>query len=229
MHCLKFGRVSRQLFYTAIVFVLLSPAVLFSQDLGIPAGDIQRPAKGMEQPNAQMGPRIPPSMKVVAVRVSADDTVVGLLNPGSKVDVIGVIKRLDPSTNQTKNYSRTFLKALQVYSIGNRTRIDKIAKSGNSHASSIVGLLVTEKQSEALVFVQNNGSLKLVLRGDDVENDGGVGPFEEIRKALSKEDFKAYEEIRNLRALINDQEQVLQQFQKRLERLESLEQVKPSK
>ena len=81
------------------------------------------------------------------------------------------------------------MKALQVYSIGNKTTIDTSEKSANQSRTTIVGLIVTEKQSEALVFVQDTGSIKLVLRGDDVENNGEVEQFEEIKsEALKQED-----------------------------------------
>jgi len=131
------------------------------------------------------GPVVPEGMKVVAVRVAADDTIGNLLRPGHKVDVIGVFKGRERNSNRTTTTSRTFLKALEVYSIGNKTQHDSTENpSGNSNASSIVGLLVTEKQSEALVFVQDTGSIKLVLRGDSSENDGGVEQLEDIRQDL---------------------------------------------
>ena len=158
--------------------VTLAP---MSQRMPIMKGSIQHK-------NKSTGPPIPPNMKVVAVRVSADDTIGNLLNPGDRVDVIGVFKQRNRTTNQTSTKSRTFLKALQVYSIGNKTRVDSSEKSGNGSASSIVGLLVTEKQSEALVFVQDTGSIKLVLRGDDVENDGEVGELDEIEKIVAKKE-----------------------------------------
>ena len=142
----------------------------------------------IQHKNKSTGPPIPPNMKVVAVRVSADDTIGNLLNPGDRVDVIGIFKQRDRTTNRTFTTSRTFLKALQVYSIGNKTRVDTTTSSGNGSASSIVGLLVTEKQSEALVFVQDTGSIKLVLRGDDIENDGKVGQLEEIEKIVAKKE-----------------------------------------
>lgn len=155
-----------------------------SQGLPIVKGAIQHKSAGT-------GPPIPNGMKVVAVRVSADDTIGNLLNPGNKVDVIGVFKQRDPNTNHTTTNSRTFLKALQVYSIGNKTQVDITKSQGNGSANSIVGLLVTEKQSEALVFVQDTGSIKLVLRGDDAENDGEVGRLEDIEKIVAKkDDFK---------------------------------------
>ena len=159
---------------------------------------------------------IPQNMKIVAVRVAADDAIGPLLNPGDRVDVVGVFKKRDPKTNRTTTNSRTFLKAVQVYSIGNRT-----SKSVNSDTSSLVGLLVTQKQSEALVFVQGAGSVKLVLlRGDDLDNDGEVGSLDDIRERVAKEKFEVFEELKDLRARVDDQQQVIQQLQKRLDRLE---------
>ena len=139
---------------------------------------------GIQHKNKSMSQPIPPGMKVVAVRVSADDTIGNLLNPGDRVDVIGIFKQRDRNTNHTTTNSRTFLKALQVYSIGNKTTRDNKEKSGSSSGTSIVGLLVNQKQSEALVFVQDTGSIKLVLRGDDKENTGEVGELDEIRSEL---------------------------------------------
>lgn len=139
----------------------------------------------IQHKNLSTRPAIPPNMKVVAVRVSADDTIGNLLNPGNKVDVIGVFKQRDPNTNQVTTNSRTFLKALKVYSIGNKTTNDSAEKGNtNQNASSIVGLMVTEKQSEALVFVQDAGSIKLVLRGDDEVNSGEVEQIDKLKDEL---------------------------------------------
>ena len=300
MYSLKFGRVSRQLF-TAMVFVFLAPATLFSQNQ-IPASDFRRHIADEGHPNTPMGPvlvttgtfglltelteenvkieqwptniippeaittleeikdmvtltrmsrgmpivkgsigtknynppapGIAPHMKVVAVRTLTDDVIGPPLRPGNRVDVIGVFKRRDRSTNLITTNSRTFLKGVQVYSIGNRTTIDNDAKPRTSAASSIVGLLVTAKQSKALVFASDNGGIKLVLRGDDVENTGEVGSLDEVREMISEEeaeDIKVFQEIKNLRAHLDKQQQVLQQFKKRLEQLERLEQAEPSK
>ena len=137
----------------------------------------------IQHKNISTGPSIPEGMKVVAVRVAADDTIGNLLRPGNKVDVIGVFKTRNSVTNQRTTSSRTFLKALEVYSIGNKTEIDS-SERANQNASSIVGLLVTQKQSEALVFVQDTGSIKLVLRGDDADNEGDVG-LEDLQQELA--------------------------------------------
>ena len=142
--------------------------------------------------NTLIRPTIPENMKVFAIRLAADDTFGNLLEPGNKVDVIGVFKQRDSKTNQTTTTSRTFLKALQVYSINNKTRIDTSEKSENQSRTSIVGLIVTEKQSEALVFVQDTGSIKLVLRGDDVENNGEVEQLEEIKSEILKQEDESF-------------------------------------
>ncbi len=113
---------------------------------------------------------IPEGFKVVAIKVSEDDTIAGLLNPGDKVDVIGLFKpRKKSSKNET--FSKTFLKALRVFSVGNQMTASKSRTESSSRGSAIVGVLVTERQSEAIVYVQKTGSLKLVLRGDYVEGD----------------------------------------------------------
>ena len=144
--------------------------------------------------NTLIRPTIPGNMKVFAIRLAADDTFGNLLEPGNKVDVIGVFKQRDSKTNQTTTTSRTFLKALQVYSINSKTRIDTSEKSENQSRTSIVGLIVTEKQSEALVFVQDTGSIKLVLRGDDVENNGEVEQLEEIKSEILKQEDESFGE-----------------------------------
>ncbi len=109
--------------------------------------------------------RIPEGFKVVAIKVNADDTLAGLLSPGDRVDVIGLFKRADRT--QT---TRTFLKGLRVFSIGNR--MDAYDdRTNNENSSAIVGVLVTEKQSEEIYFVQRTGQIKLALRGEETRSD----------------------------------------------------------
>lgn len=116
--------------------------------------------------NKAMGIDIPPGFKVVAIKVSADDTIAGLLRPGDRVDVIGLFKNRDRGNNDT--ISRTFLKGLQVFSVNSSMKATTSDRQqGGSKGSAIVGVLVNEKQSEDIVYVQKTGSIKLVLRGDE--------------------------------------------------------------
>ncbi|MFK7767346.1 MAG: Flp pilus assembly protein CpaB [Mariniblastus sp.] len=133
---------------------------------------ISRLSKGMPivksaiLPKSQVGLiSIPEGYKVVAIKVNGDDTIAGLLSPGDRVDVIGLFKRSDRS--QT---TRTFLKGLRVFSIGNRTSA-AIERSKGGTGSAIVGVLVTEKQSEEIYFVQRTGQIKLALRGEETDSD----------------------------------------------------------
>ena len=109
---------------------------------------------------------IPPNFKVVAIKVSADDTIAGLLRPGDLVDVIGLLKKRERGNSTT--VSKTFLKGIKVFSVNASMRAATTDRSvgGTGKGQAIVGVLVNERQSEDIVFVQKTGTLKLVLRGD---------------------------------------------------------------
>jgi len=119
---------------------------------------------------------IPPGFKVVAIPVSADDTFAGLLTPGDKVDVIGIFKVR--RKNEMRTTSKTFLKAITVFSVGNQMRSDLKREGGNG--SAIVGVLLNEKQTEQIVLVQKEAQLKLVLRGKDADEEESDGSLVEI-------------------------------------------------
>jgi len=102
--------------------------------------------------------------KLVAIKVSGDDTMSGLLNPGDKVDIMGFFKKRNRN-GQTQTTSRTFLKGLRVFSVNGRTRAGDREESISS-GSAIVSVLVNEKQSEDIYFAQQTGEIKLVMRGE---------------------------------------------------------------
>jgi len=122
---------------------------------------------------------IPDGYKVVAIKVSGDDTINGLLTAGDKVDVIGLFKRRD-NTNRMQTTTRTFLKALRVFSVGNQMRGRDDRTEGATNGSTVVGVLVTERQSEEIFYVQRTGEIKLVLRGDYQETDDDVQTLSDI-------------------------------------------------
>lgn len=112
---------------------------------------------------------IPPGFKVVAIKVSADDTISGLLRPGDHVDVIGVFKTRE--AGQTVSISKTFLKSVSVFNVDDSFHNEGPREAGNSKNNSIVGVLVNERQSEHLVLVQKVAQLKLALRGNNIDDD----------------------------------------------------------
>ena len=112
---------------------------------------------------------IPKGYKLVAIKVSAEDSFNGLLQPGDRVDVIGIVTiRAQAGTNgrrtQSKTVSETFLKNIEVYAVDGRLR--SAPREGGNSKNSIVGILVTEKQSEMIALVQKVARLKIVMRGD---------------------------------------------------------------
>lgn len=122
---------------------------------------------------------IPEGYKVVAIKVAGDSNIGGLLEPGDKVDVIGLFKRRN-NRNQIQTTTRTFLKALRVFSINNQMTVREDRQMKSSTGSAIVGVLVTEKQSEQIYYVQQTGEIKLVLRGDHVDTDDEVQDLADI-------------------------------------------------
>ncbi len=122
---------------------------------------------------------IPEGFKVVAIKVSGDSNIGGLLDPGDKVDVIGLFTRRN-NLGQTQTTTRTFLKALRVFSVNNQMTARDDRQQSASSGSAIVGVLVTEKQSEEIYYVQRTGEIKLVLRGDHVETDEEVEDLADI-------------------------------------------------
>ena len=108
---------------------------------------------------------IPPGHKVVAIKVKEDDTISGLLKPGQQVDVIGIVDAASEGKSRSRlKTAKTFLKGIRVYSI-NGVRDGSVASEEKGRrGDAVVGVLVTEKQSENIVLVQRVGALKLVLR-----------------------------------------------------------------
>ncbi len=127
---------------------------------------------------------IPPGFKVVAIKVSADDTINGLLAPGDKVDVIGVVQvRDEDDPRRMRTISKTFLKNITVFSVNDNMRAGGQREISGAKNNSIVGVLVNERQSEMIVLIQKVAQLKLVLRGDDFgpEEEGDITSEEEFR------------------------------------------------
>ena len=122
---------------------------------------------------------IPDGFKVVAIKVSGDSGLGGLLDPGDKVDVIGLFKRRG-SLGQNQTTTRTFLKGLRVFSVNSQMTARDDRQNGATNGNAIVGVLVTEKQSEEIYYVQRTGEIKLVLRGDHVGSDEAVEDLSDI-------------------------------------------------
>ena len=126
---------------------------------------------------------IPGNMKVVAIKVPADDLFGGLLSPGDKVDVIGLFQKRDKKNpNRIHQTSKTFLRGLQVFSINNSMKSQENREDSPTAGSNaaVVGVLATEDQAEAIYYVLKTAQIKLTLRGEESTNDDDIESLDEI-------------------------------------------------
>ena len=107
---------------------------------------------------------VPEGYKVFPVKVDTQNSFVGLLNPGDRIDVIS-IHRIDG-----EDQAKTFLKNVQVYAVGNKT--DRIPDPESTQKSiSTVQLVVNQIQAERLALYERRGSIRFIMGSDDEGNE----------------------------------------------------------
>ncbi len=109
---------------------------------------------------------IPAGFKVIGVQMGSDDHISGLLEPGDLVDLIAVFR----NNKSAGPSSQTFLRKVRVFSVASRTTKDPENHTG-AKGNTVVGLLVTEKQSEQIVLVKKVAELKLAMRSNQETED----------------------------------------------------------
>jgi pilus assembly protein CpaB len=110
--------------------------------------------------------QIPAGYKVFGIQLGSDDHLYGLLEPGDLVDLIAVFR----NSKQTGPSSLTFLRKVRIFSIGSHTSKDPDNRAGVK-GNTVVGLLVTERQSEQIALVNKVADLKLAMRSDQESED----------------------------------------------------------
>ncbi|MEM9410226.1 MAG: Flp pilus assembly protein CpaB [Planctomycetota bacterium] len=106
---------------------------------------------------------IPDGYRVIGIKVSGEETIAGLLQPGDRVDLVGVAVTRDEN-GESQTISKTFLRALEVFTIDGKLNSGGPREATGS-GSAIVGVLVTESQAELVPLVQKVAKIRLVLRG----------------------------------------------------------------
>lgn len=109
---------------------------------------------------------IPAGFKLIGISLGAEDHLSGLLQPGDLVDLIAIFRQ----SNKAAPSSQTFLRQIRVFSIGSSIHMDPENKNA-AKGNTVVGLLVTEKQSEQVVLVEKIATLKLALRSKEDPNE----------------------------------------------------------
>lgn len=115
--------------------------------------------------------KIPPGQRAMAVRINDVAGISGLIQPGSRVDVLVTIKE----DESDKQIAKLFMSNMQVLSVGSEVQRDA---SGKPISATTVTLGVTPEESERLAIAMNTGAIQLVLRGygdpDSVRTKGAT-------------------------------------------------------
>lgn len=109
---------------------------------------------------------IPKGFRVMAVKVSMDTVVAGLIQPGDRVDVLVYLRK---SGGIDVTGTLTILKNVRVFAVDSRTGRDLDAE-GNSVAVKTISVLVMPKQVEKLLLASRLGQISLSLRPPDDES-----------------------------------------------------------
>lgn len=106
--------------------------------------------------------------RAMRIPVGADTGLLGILNPGDHVDIVGVFE----SADSKRMVSRTILQNVLVLSIGqaNRMKINQMSSENEvvnpeiSVEESMIAVDVSPAEAEKLALAMNVGAMHLVLR-----------------------------------------------------------------
>ena len=112
-----------------------------------------------KEAGAGLPPSIPPGMRAMSIRVNEVIGVAGFVVPGTRVDVMVLMKQ-----GQQEAMARVVVSNVQVLTAG--TRYDQANNSADAKPipSSVVTVLVSPEDAERIALAQNEGSLMLSLR-----------------------------------------------------------------
>ena len=103
--------------------------------------------------------------RAVSVKVDPIVGVAGFVTPGSRVDVMATLKRLDWASKQP--YAKIVLQNVRVLAIDQK--LEEV-ESGKPQLVSVVTLEVDPDQAEQLTYMAHEGRLQLALRSPDDES-----------------------------------------------------------
>jgi pilus assembly protein CpaB len=100
------------------------------------------------------------SKRAVSVKVDPVVGVAGFVAPGTRVDVLATLRRID--TEEKLPYTKLILQDVAVLAIDQKL---EEARNGDPELVSVVTMELTPKQSEELTYAAHEGRLQLALRG----------------------------------------------------------------
>lgn len=128
--------------------------------------------------------KIPEGYRVVSVKVTMDEVVSGLVQPGDRVDVVLFLRK---GEGIEKTRAQTFLKDVRVFALNSETERSTDSKTGEVVAKT-VSLLVKPDQVETVMLAAELGKLRLSLRrpNDPKAHEDGDGT--DIDELLNNKD-----------------------------------------
>jgi pilus assembly protein CpaB len=132
--------------------------------------------------------KIPEGFRVVSVKVTMDEVVSGLVQPGDRVDVVVFLKGNNTEIKSTM--ANTILKDVRVFAINSETE-RATDKDGEQSVAKTVSLLVKPNQVESIMLAGELGKLRLSLRrpNDTKEDEDDDGT--DIEEMLTKIERRA--------------------------------------
>ena len=104
--------------------------------------------------------KITPGKRAAAIRINDVTGLSGLVQPNSRVDVLVSMRDTRGETNA--EVAKIFMENMRVLSVGPRVDRDP---NGQPVSGRTISLEVTPEEAERLVIAENQGALRLVLRG----------------------------------------------------------------
>lgn len=126
-----------------------------------------------------LAPMIPPGLRAIAVKVNEVVGVAGFVLPGMRVDVL--VTGRPPGLNDT--VTTTVLQNIPVLSAGQSIQVDT---KGQPISATVVTLLVSPPQAEALTLANSEGHVQLVLRNNS-DQEVARTPGRQLRELLALE------------------------------------------
>lgn len=116
---------------------------------------------------------IPKGFRVVSIRVDAVSGAASLIKPGDRVDVLVHLQE-NSSRGIAKTTTKTFLQHVKVFAVDDVFRRDE--DGPQSIVAKTISLLVTPAQAELVTMASELGSVRLVMRSaNDEENTDTPG------------------------------------------------------
>jgi pilus assembly protein CpaB len=115
-----------------------------------------------------LGAVIEPTHRAVSVKVDSVIGVAGFVKPGSRVDVLTTLRRVDQE--KALPISKLILQDVRVLAVDQKL---EEARDGKPELVNVVTLEVDPTQAERLIYAAHEGRVQLALRtpGDDEEVD----------------------------------------------------------